>query len=115
MKELEEFTAGDLIHDNGSLVWEDTPDYTVILIRDGDKIIVRTEYKNIQSLLDANAQEAAEFNQTGKHSDIQKVAGIPIGLYFDWKRQGIIDDKEALRRRLNDGDFRKFRTNNWSL
>jgi hypothetical protein len=81
----------------------------------GDKMIVTTEWKSVQALLDSNANESADFNQTGKHGDIVKVAGIPIGLYFDWKRQGITDDPEALRRRLNDRDFSKFRTNDWSL
>ncbi|WP_246691002.1 hypothetical protein [Neorhizobium alkalisoli] len=78
-------------------------------------MIVTTEWKSVQALLDSNSNESAEFNQTGKHGDIVKVAGIPIGLYFDWKRQGITDDPEALRRRLNDRDFSKFRTNDWSL
>lgn len=111
---MDNFQAGDLIQ-SGSIVWEDTPDYTVTLIRDGDKIIVKTDYKNIQAMLDANAQEAADFNQTGKHSDVVKVAGIPIGLYFDWKREGITDDPEAMKRRLNDADYAKFRVNNWRL
>lgn len=111
---MDNIQVGDLI-ESGRILWEDTPDYSVYLTRDGDKIHVTTEWKNIQALLDCNAQEAAEFNATGKHSDVVKVAGIPIGLYFDWKRQGIIDDPEAMRRRLNDSDYRKFRVNDWSL
>lgn len=111
---MENFTAGDILSD-GTLLLEDTHDYTVWLIRDDDKIIIQTDWKNVQALLDANAAEAAEFNRTGNHGNMVKVAGIPIGLYFDWLRQGITDDPEAMRRRLNDSDFSKFRTNNWRL
>lgn len=111
---MEDLSVADLV-EHGTICWEDTPDYTVWLTRDGDKMVVTTEYKNVAALLDANQAEANDFNQTGKHGDVVKVAGIPIGLYFDWKRQGITDDPEALRRRLNNGDFSKFRTNDWKL
>lgn len=111
---MEDFTVGDLVP-SGAIVWEDTPDYTVWLIRDGDNLIVKTDYKNIQALLDLNAAEAADFSKSGKHSDVVKVAGIPIGLYFAWQREGITNDPEAMRRRLNDSDFSKFRTNDWRL
>lgn len=111
---MDNLQIGDLLQ-SGSIVWEDTPDYTVTLIRDGDKLIVKTDYKNIQAMLDSNAAEANDFSKTGRHSDVVKVAGIPIGLYFDWKREGITEDPEAMRRRLNDSDFAKFRTNNWII
>lgn len=111
---MDELKVGDLVT-SGTICWEDTPEYTVWITRDGDQMRVTTEWKSVQSMLDGNAAEAAEFSATGKHGDIQKVAGIPIGLYFDWQRQGITDDPEAMRRRLNDGDFAKFRTNTWKL
>lgn len=111
---MENLTVGDLVT-SGTICWEDTPDYTVWLTRDGDNIHVTTEWKNVQALLDANAAEAADFSATGKHSDLVKVAGVPIGLYFAWQKEGITDDPEAMRRRLNDGDFSKFRTNGWRL
>ena len=111
---MENLSVGDLVK-QGTVVWEDTPEYTVFLTRDGDQIKITTQWKTVQALLDANAAEASEFSATGKHNDVVKVAGIPIGLYFDWQRQGITDDPEAMRRRLNDSDFRKFRTNDWSL
>lgn len=111
---MEDFTVGDLVP-SGAICWEDTPDYTVWLIRDGENLIVKTDYKNVQALLDANAAEAAEFSKSGKHNDVVKVAGIPIGLYFAWQREGITDDPEAMRRRLNDADYSKFRTNDWRL
>lgn len=38
------------------------------------------------------------------------VASIPIGLYFELKKKGIIDDQKAFKRWLNERDNRAFRT-----
>lgn len=110
------FTAGDLVT-HGTILWEETPEYRVWLTRDGDKLIITTEYNDdlVKALLDQNQREANAFNSSGSHGPIVKVASIPTGLYQEWKRQGITDDPEAMRRRLNDADYRKFRTNDWSL
>lgn len=109
------FTAGDLVPTNGRVLWSNDEDKTIWLVRDGDLMEIITEWKNLSALFDANAAEAAEFSRTGKHGDMQKIASIPKGLYADWQRQGITADPEAMRRRLNDGDYSKFRTNDWRL
>lgn len=108
--------AGDLVT-SGTILWEETPEYKVWMTRDGDKLIITTEYKPdvIKALLDQNQREANAFNASGSHGDLVKVASVPTGLYYDWQRQGITQDPEAMRRRLNDADYSKFRTNSWSL
>lgn len=40
-----------------------------------------------------------------------RVASIPLVVYGELKRQGIIDDPIRFKRWLNDGDNRFFRTN----
>ncbi|MFD1326753.1 hypothetical protein [Mycoplana ramosa] len=110
---MDKFTIGDLVP-SGSLLWEDTPTHTVWLTRDGDKLHITTVQK-VQAIIDANAQEAAEFNQTGSHGNLVKVASIPTSLYFAWQREGITEDPNAMKKRLNNGDLAKFRTNNWRL
>lgn len=114
---MDNFTAGDLVAEGERIIVEDNEDYTVILTREGNNIRTTTITKTdtLQAQFDANAEEAAEFNSTGKHSNMIKIAGIPSALYFQWLKEGIIDDPQALRRKLNDSDFRKFRTNSWSL
>jgi len=109
--------AGDLIT-HGTFLFEETPEYKVWITRDGDKLIITTEYNDdvIKALMDQNQREANAFSATGSHGDIVKVASIPTGLYYEWQRQGITQDKEAMRRRLNDSDYAKFRTTSgWSL
>jgi len=38
------------------------------------------------------------------------VASIPLNLYYDLKRQGIVDDPARFKKWLNDSDNRFFRT-----
>ena len=106
-----ELTAGDLFGTGNTLCVHDDADKTVWFIRDGEKIIIQTNWKNLQAVLDANAREAAEFNATGKMGDLVKVATIPNGIYYDWKSKGYTDDPEKMARLLNDADYGKLRTN----
>ncbi|MGQ3209538.1 hypothetical protein [Shinella sp.] len=110
---MDHFTAGDLVT-SGTIVWEDTPTHTVYLTRDGDNLRITTHQK-VDAILAANANEESDFNYTGRHSDLVKVASLPTSMYFDLQRQGITEDPEAMRRILNDSDNAKFRTNKWRL
>lgn len=109
-------TAGDLVT-HGTILWEETPEYRVWITRDGDKMYFTTEYNSdiLQALFDQNQRESNAFNKSGSHGELVKVASVPVGLYHEWQRQGITDDEEAMRRRLNDADYSKFRTNDWRL
>jgi hypothetical protein len=42
--------------------------------------------------------------------DMQKVASIPMPLWWLLKTTGILDDRKALEKWLNDPEHRKFRT-----
>ena len=105
-------TIGDLVP-SGTIIWEDTPTHTVYLTRDGDKLKITTVQK-VEAIIEANSRESAEFNRTGSHGDFVKVASIPNSLYWDWQRQ-YEGDQDAIKRKLNDADFAKFRTNDWRL
>lgn len=39
-----------------------------------------------------------------------RVASIPLCIYYDLKRKGVLDDQKYMRRWLNDPDNRVFRT-----
>ncbi len=96
---------------NEKILWEDTPDKRVWFIREGDNLIIETEWK-VDAVLDANKSKQADFSSTGALGDIVQVASIPTGMYWDWHKKGILDDDAALKRRLNDSDFQHLRTNN---
>lgn len=56
-------------------------------------------------------QNKAEFNQDhGRHGEWNKVASIPLSVYYDLKAKGIMDDPVAMKKWLNDPDNRFFRT-----
>lgn len=110
-----DLTAGDLVPHNATVLWSDDAEKTIWLVRDGDKMEIITEWKDLSAFFDSNAAEAAEFSRTGSHGDFQKVASVPKGLFAEWRREGITDDEAAIRRRLNDPDFAKFRTNDWKV
>jgi len=60
-------------------------------------------------VVDANKRD---FNGAASNwrGDMHKVASIPMTLYMDLKKQGIIDDEKAFKKWLNDPDNRYFRT-----
>lgn len=112
---MDNLTAGDLVPDGKTISWTEETGITFYMTRDGEKLHMRWSTPDLQTLLDSNAEAAADFNATGDHGDLVRVASIPSSLYWQWQREGIIDDKVALRRRLNDSDNRKFRTSSWRL
>lgn len=48
--------------------------------------------------------------RTTRWRDFEHAARIPLAIWFDLKRRGIVDDPKALFRWLNDPDNRAFRT-----
>jgi len=61
-----------------------------------------------QPLIDLNKKF---FNEApDRWGDGQTVGRVPLVLWNKLKREGIIDDEQALRRWLNDPDNRGFRT-----
>ncbi|MGN7124365.1 hypothetical protein [Methylorubrum thiocyanatum] len=81
------------------------------MIRDGDHLIIETEWLNVDLVLDANKSAQADFSRSSGLGDLVKVAEIPTGLYWDWQAKGILDDEAAFARRLNDSDYQHLRTN----
>ena len=73
-----------------------------------DTYTIRTE-QEVTDLVDSNkaAANAASGNWKG---DMHKVASIPLNVYYDLKRRGILDDPKRLKAWLNDPDNRHFRT-----
>ena len=65
--------------------------------------------------VDAVAEDnKAVFNQfderTNWKGDMHRVASIPMSIFYDLQRKGILNDPAAMKRWLNDSDNRVFRT-----
>ena len=64
-------------------------------------------------LLDFNRKQA---NEAGKRfGNWAKVASLPMTVFMDMKKKGILDDSKAFKRWLNDPDNRFFRTHEGHL
>lgn len=66
--------------------------------------------QRVSSVLDANKAEFAAHDEHTPWGDGQKVASIPMGLYWELRAKGITKDQKAFRKWLNDPDNRFFRT-----
>lgn len=76
---------------------------------DTDVSTIHTE----QDVTEIIADNKVNFNAIDEQScwkDTNRVASIPMSLYFDLKAKGIIDDQAAMKKWLNDPDNRFFRT-----
>ena len=76
-------------------------------VKENDEYVIET-VQDVTAIADANKRQ---YNDTpNKYRDVNKVASIPLPIYYELKRKGIVDDPKALARWLNDADNRVFRT-----
>jgi hypothetical protein len=59
---------------------------------------------------EANTRARNATDKRTKWGEMARVASIPLSVYYDLKRQGIVDDQKAFKKWLNDPDNRVFRT-----
>lgn len=72
-----------------------------------DEATIVAEQK-IEDILESNK---AIYNEDhGRFGEMDRVAQLPMVVYYELKKNGILNDQEALRRWLNDPDNRFFRT-----
>lgn len=65
--------------------------------------------QDVQPIVDANKRA---YNAEDKHykGELHRVASLPLSVFFDLKKRGILDDQKAMKKWLNDPDNRYFRT-----
>ena len=67
-----------------------------------------TAEQDVNTVIEANK---AHYNDApDRYGEFTRVAQIPMVIYWDLKKKGILDDQVALKRWLNDPDNRFFRT-----
>lgn len=83
-------------------------------VKDNGEFAVET-VQDTTTAFDLNRREFNEQSDGKNWRDVNKVASIPLSVYYDLKRKGIADDPAALKRWLNDADNRVFRTRGGTL
>jgi hypothetical protein len=74
---------------------------------DKDEAIIQ-KTQDVSSIIEANK---AEFNAAPERwGEWSKVGSIPLSVYYELERKGILQDQKALAKWLNDPDNRAFRT-----
>jgi len=74
-----------------------------------DHFVISTS-QDVTKIIEANKRSEKEVDARQKWGEFSKVASIPLSIYYDLKKQGIIDDKKRFKRWLNDRDNKLFRT-----
>jgi hypothetical protein len=88
----------------------DHPDMLVETMDLGSHLAVRRTFKHTAQLVDQNRAACTESN--GKtFGDGKVVASIPLNFYFEHFGQAAKEgDRKYIEKKLNDSDFRDFRT-----
>lgn len=73
-----------------------------------DRFTIETR-QNVTDVVEQNKLVANSERQDYRKGDLHRVASIPLSVYYDLKKRGILDDQAAMRRWLNDRDNRVFR------
>ena len=74
---------------------------------DADEAVI-TKEQDVTAIIEANK---AEFNESPQRwGEWTRVGSIPLSVYYDLERKGILSDQKALAKWLNDPDNRAFRT-----
>lgn len=67
-----------------------------------------TAEQDVDDVVEFNKQQFNE--QHGRWGEFTKVASLPLVVYHDLQKKGVLDDRKAFKRWLNDPDNRFFRT-----
>ncbi len=76
-------------------------------VKENGEYVIETQ-QDVTAIAEANKRQ---YNDTpDRYRDVNKVASIPLNVYYDLKRRGIADDPKKFKQWLNDRDNQVFRT-----
>lgn len=82
-------------------VWHDHEDGSVTI----------QTVQNVEDVAEENKQTFNQFDERANwKGDMHRVASIPMSIFYDLQRKGILNDPVAMKKWLNDPDNRVFRT-----
>lgn len=78
--------------------------------RQSDDSVVIEHEQDVTDILKDNKAKANEIDRHQPHGNMSKVASIPMVIFHDLKKKGILGDEKRFKQWLNDPDNRAFRT-----
>lgn len=77
---------------------------------DDGSVTIQT-IQSVDGVAEANKQVFNQFDERSNwNGEMHRVASIPMSIFYDLKRKGILDDPAAMKKWLNDSENRVFRT-----
>jgi hypothetical protein len=80
--------------------WHDNRDGTVTI----------ETVQDMNPILEANQENYKHTDKHTKWGDMSRVASIPLTIYYDLLKRGILNDENAMKKWLNSEEGRPFRT-----
>ncbi len=74
-----------------------------------DEATIETK-QDVTAIIEENKQDFNLQEKHTKYGEWNKVASIPLSIYFKLKQEGKLDDQAYMKRFLNDPENRYFRT-----
>ncbi len=78
--------------------------------RESDNKIVIEQTQDVTSIIESNRRQLNMVDKHAKYGEWSKIASIPLSIYYELKKKGIVDDPKKMKKWLNDPDNRYFRT-----
>lgn len=75
---------------------------------DKDEATIQTQ-QDVTAIIEENKDEFAQVDERARWGEFNRVASIPLSVYYEMKKQGKLDDQAYMKRWLNDPDNRHFR------
>jgi hypothetical protein len=69
-----------------------------------------TTSQDVTDIIESNKAQYNDIDERARYGDMAKVASIPMNIYFDLKKRGILNDQKKMKQWLNDPDNKYFRT-----
>ncbi|GAA5666876.1 hypothetical protein Brsp07_05393 [Brucella sp. NBRC 14130] len=108
-------TLADVMEDGAHYLAHENADTATYYVREGNTMKQVVYHKTVNSVMEANAEEAKHFSRSGSLSNNTKVASMPTSVYLDLHAKGIAQDPTEFKKFLNHSDNAGFRTNNLRL
>lgn len=102
---------GDLV-ENGKVEYWPTANHKVTMERDGYNVNIGHEFFD-DHIFELNQKQRNDFSRTSSHGDFVHMGQMSNELYYDLKRQGLLETDEDIRRVLNDPKFNGVKVNDW--
>jgi len=74
-----------------------------------DQSVITTS-ADVTDIIESNKAQFNDTDERARYGDMSKVASIPMNVYFDLKKRGILNDQKKMKAWLNDSENKYFRT-----